>query len=184
MTTPAGGAEQPVAPTETTGLPRAASRRRAAGIYGTIVTASVLATAGGHLRTVPLAVAVFVTLLVYWLAEEYAELGEHATAGHLPTWARTRADLAAKWPMVTPPTSRCWRCGGAVSRRLTVDRCLCRSGCHRGAAPNLRLGRRQRLRLIAGGRTLLTAVRGHPRRADDPAQVVIVHSTDQLIPPG
>lgn len=101
MTTPAGGAEQPAAPTETTGLPRAANRRRAAGIYGTIVTASVLATAGGHLRPVPLAVAVFVTLLVYWLAEEYAELGEHATAGHLPTWARTRADLAAKWPMVS-----------------------------------------------------------------------------------
>jgi hypothetical protein len=42
-----------------------------------------------------------VTLLVYWLAEEYAELGEHATAGHLPTWSQTRADLAAKWPMVS-----------------------------------------------------------------------------------
>jgi hypothetical protein len=101
VTTPAGGAEQPVVSAETTGVPRAADRRRAAGIYGTIVTASVLATAGDHLRPVPLAVAVFVTLLVYWLAEEYAELGEHATAGHLPTWGRTRADLAAKWPMVS-----------------------------------------------------------------------------------
>jgi hypothetical protein len=75
--------------------------RRAAGIYGTIVTASVLATAGATLRTVPLAVAVFVTLLVYWVAEEYAEIGEHASKGHLPTWARTRAALAAKWPMVS-----------------------------------------------------------------------------------
>jgi hypothetical protein len=75
--------------------------RRAAGIYGTIVTAAVLATAGATLRTAPLAVAVFVTLLVYWVAEEYAEIGEHASAGHLPTWAHTRAALAAKWPMVS-----------------------------------------------------------------------------------
>ena len=29
-------------------------------------------------------------LLVYWLAEEFAELGEHASAGHLPTWSHTR----------------------------------------------------------------------------------------------
>jgi hypothetical protein len=75
--------------------------RRAAGIYGTIVTAAVLATAGATLRTAPLAVAVFVTLLVYWVAEEYAEIGEHASKGHLPTWAHTRAALAAKWPMVS-----------------------------------------------------------------------------------
>jgi hypothetical protein len=101
VTTPAGGAEQPVVSAETASRPRAVAKRRAAGIYGTIVTASVLATAGDHLRPLPLAVAVFVTLLVYWLAEEYAELGEHATAGRLPTWSQTRADLAAKWPMVS-----------------------------------------------------------------------------------
>jgi hypothetical protein len=98
---PAGGAEQPVVSAEAASRPRAAGTRRAGGIYGTIVTASVLATAGGHLRPLPLAVALFVTLLVYWLAEEYAELGEQASAGHLPTWSKTRADLAAKWPMVS-----------------------------------------------------------------------------------
>ncbi len=75
--------------------------RRAAGIYGMIVTASVLASAGAFTRTAGLAIAVFVTLLVYWLAEEYAELGEHASKGHLPTWRHTRADLVAKWPMVS-----------------------------------------------------------------------------------
>lgn len=75
--------------------------RPAAGIYGMIVTASVLASAGASLRTGPLAVAVFVTLLVYWVAEEYAEIGEHASKGHLPTLAHTRAALAAKWPMVS-----------------------------------------------------------------------------------
>jgi len=46
-------------------------------------------------------VAVLVTLLVYWIAEQYAELlGEHAEHGHLPTWPHIRAGLAASWPMV------------------------------------------------------------------------------------
>jgi hypothetical protein len=79
-----------------------AARRRSAGIYGTIVASAVLAAGGAHLRTVPLAVAVFVTLLVYWAAEGYAVLlGEHAHAGRLPTWSHVRASLAAIWPMVT-----------------------------------------------------------------------------------
>jgi hypothetical protein len=62
----------------------------------------VLAAGGGHLRTVPLAVTVLVTLLVYWAAEGYAELlAEQAHAGRLPTWAQLRASLAAIWPMVS-----------------------------------------------------------------------------------
>jgi hypothetical protein len=101
VTTPAGEAEQPVGSPETESHPSGAKVRRAEGIYGLIVAASVLATAGGHLRPVPLAVAVFVTLVVYWLAEEYAEIGEHASAGHLPTWAHIRAALLANWPMVS-----------------------------------------------------------------------------------
>jgi hypothetical protein len=77
-------------------------RRRAAGIYGAIVTAAILDTAGGHLPTAALVLAVVVTLLVYWLAEEYAELlGEQAQGGHLPGRAHIRAALAATWPMVT-----------------------------------------------------------------------------------
>ena len=44
----------------------------ASGIYGLIVAASVLAAAGADLPTGPLALAVFGTLVVYWLAEEYA----------------------------------------------------------------------------------------------------------------
>lgn len=80
---------------------RASQRRHASGIYGLIVTAAVLASAGGHLRTVALELAVVVTLVVYWLAEEYAQLVEHASAGHLPTWPHVRAALGAKWPMVS-----------------------------------------------------------------------------------
>jgi hypothetical protein len=101
VTTPAGEAEQPVVSPGMASPAPAAKMRRAEGIYGLVVTASVIATAGTHLRTVPLAVAVFVTLLVYWLAEEYAQVGEHAGAGHLPTWSHIRAELAATWPMVS-----------------------------------------------------------------------------------
>jgi hypothetical protein len=90
------GEPEPVTPTQ------ARSRRRAAGIYGTIITAAILAAAGAHLPTLPLAVSVVVTLLVYWVAEEYAELlAEQVEGGRLPTWPHVRAALAATWPMVT-----------------------------------------------------------------------------------
>jgi hypothetical protein len=50
----------------------------------------------------PLAIAVVVTLLVYWAAEGYAELlGEQIHAGRLPTREQVRAALAGLWPMVT-----------------------------------------------------------------------------------
>ena len=60
----------------------------------------MLAAVGSDLPTGALALAVFVTLVVYWLAEEYAGLVEHASAGQLPSWAQARAALKAKWPIV------------------------------------------------------------------------------------
>jgi hypothetical protein len=95
------GEAEPVVSAEAAGRTRLSQIRQAAGIYGLIVTAAVLATAGGSLRTVPMMLAVFVTLVVYWVAEEYAQLEAHANAGHLPTWRHVRSDLAAKWPMVS-----------------------------------------------------------------------------------
>jgi hypothetical protein len=81
---------------------RTAGRRRASGIYGSIVTAAILTAAGGQLPTVPLAIAVVVTLFVYWTAEEYAELlGEHVQDGKLPGRAQISAELRTTWPMVT-----------------------------------------------------------------------------------
>jgi positive regulator of sigma E activity len=81
---------------------RVAGRRRAAGIYGTIITAAVLASAAGHLPTAALAVAVLVTLVAYWLAEQYADvLGEQIVQGRPPSWARIGAGLASTWPMVS-----------------------------------------------------------------------------------
>ena len=77
-------------------------RRRAAGIYGAIITAAILDTAGGHVSTIALVISVVVTLLVYWIAEQYAEvLGEHTTGGHLPSRASIRGALISTWPMVT-----------------------------------------------------------------------------------
>ncbi len=67
-----------------------------------IITAAVLAAAGDHVPTLPLALSILVTLLVYRLAEEYAELlGEQLEGGRLPTWADVRGALAATWPMVS-----------------------------------------------------------------------------------
>ena len=77
-------------------------RRRAAGIYGAIVTAAILDVAGGKLPTEALVVAVVATLLVYWLAEEYAELlAEQVEGGVVPSWAYIRDELTATWPMVS-----------------------------------------------------------------------------------
>src|SRR5215510_643492 len=73
-------------------------RRRAAGIYGAIITAAILDTAGGHVSTA----ALVVTLLVYWIAEEYAEvLGERTAGGRLPSRAYIQGSLVSSWPMVS-----------------------------------------------------------------------------------
>ena len=86
----------PAPPAKTSG------RRRAAGIYGAIVTAAILDAAGGKLPTDTLVVAVVATLVVYWLAEQYAELlGEQVQGGAVPTWDYIRGQLDATWPMVS-----------------------------------------------------------------------------------
>ena len=77
-------------------------RRRAAGIYGAIVTAAILDTAGGDVSTAALVISVVVKLLVYWVAEEYAEVvGEQVEEGRLPGRAYIWGALAATWPMVS-----------------------------------------------------------------------------------
>ena len=81
---------------------KTSKRRRAAGIYGAIVTAAILDAAGGKLPTDTLVVAVVATLVVYWLAEQYAELlGEQVQGGAVPTWDYIRGQLDATWPMVS-----------------------------------------------------------------------------------
>jgi hypothetical protein len=81
---------------------RDTGRRRAASIYGTIITAAVLAAGGSQLSTAALEATVLVTLVVYWLAEQYAELlGQHTHAGRLPAASQVRSSLRESWPMVS-----------------------------------------------------------------------------------
>jgi hypothetical protein len=81
---------------------RSPGKRRAAGIYGAIITAAILAATGDELHIAALVVTVLITLVVYWLAEEYAELlGEQVEGGMVPTWDYIHGALAATWPMVT-----------------------------------------------------------------------------------
>jgi hypothetical protein len=96
VTITAGDGRRPGRPAQISG------RHRAASIYGAIITAAIIAATGADLSTGALVIAVVVTLLVYWVAEEYAEvLGEQAEDGHLPTWASIRGMLASTWPMVS-----------------------------------------------------------------------------------
>jgi hypothetical protein len=92
----AGDGRRPGQPVKISG------RHRAASIYGAIITAAIIAASGGELPTDAVVIAVVVTLLVYWLAEEYAEvIGEQAEGGRLPAWAAIRGMLASTWPMVS-----------------------------------------------------------------------------------
>jgi len=88
----------PQHPGEPTEPPRL---RPADGIYGTIITASVLASAGDELAAGPLAISVLITLAVYWLADVYSELlGGHFERGRLPSWPEVRTAMIVAWPMV------------------------------------------------------------------------------------
>jgi hypothetical protein len=61
-----------------------------------------MTTAGDSLTTLGLALSVLITLVVYWLAEQYAEvLGGQVASGRLPTWGSIRAALAGSWPIVS-----------------------------------------------------------------------------------
>jgi len=67
----------------------------AAGVYGIIVSSSVLVTA--HAETaVKLDVIVVVTLMIYWAAERYARIvAERIHEGHRPTWHVVREQLTS-----------------------------------------------------------------------------------------
>ncbi len=82
--------------------PRRGRPRQADGIYGTIITASVLVSAGDELAALPLTVSVLVTLVVYWLADVYARLlADPLERGRLPSWHDARHALAESWPLVS-----------------------------------------------------------------------------------
>ena len=122
----------------------AARRHRAASIYGTIVTAAVIAAGGGQLSSAQLAVTIVVTLIVYWLAEQYAELlGTHTHGGHLPSVSLVRSSLAEAWAMVTASFVPVASIGVAVLFwGVIVGRGLCSTHRDRRALGRARLQRR------------------------------------------
>src|SRR5262249_49144384 len=108
-------------------------RRRAAGIYGAIITAAILDTIGGHASTTVLVISVVVTLLVYWIADDYAG-GLRGAPGLVPGAAgRDRAVV----PRPPPPAAG----GGAghAGRGLRAHRRECRAGGGDRAADGPRL---------------------------------------------
>ena len=82
-------------------LKREDEESTAAGIYGTIVSAAVMASShADEARTVIAGVGV--TLVVYWAAERYARLvAERIHEHHKPTWRQARRQLGEGWEIVT-----------------------------------------------------------------------------------
>lgn len=75
--------------------------RTANGIYGVIVGTAVMAADNGS-GVGRLAVAVIVTLLVYWAAERYAHvLARRISLGRQLTRAELRRELSDGWELVT-----------------------------------------------------------------------------------
>ena len=73
--------------------------RAPAAIYGTIISASVLA-ASDEGSALEIALGVFFTLLVYWLAERWSELIGSHLQGEPFDWAHARRVFVRGWPMV------------------------------------------------------------------------------------
>jgi hypothetical protein len=79
----------------------ALASRLSAAIYGLIVSGAVMAAAGEHGSVRDVAITVFLTVLVYWLAESYADmLGEQIAEERPSTRARSWELLRQGFPLV------------------------------------------------------------------------------------
>jgi len=134
----------------------------ASGIYGTIVSAAVMASShADSARTVIAGVAV--TLVVYWAAERYARLvADRIHAGRKPTWAEVRRQLGTGWEIVTASTlplivlavlaARGTDLTTAVFAGLACSTLLlCLAGWEIGRGTELSVLERTALVVIAGG---------------------------------
>lgn len=82
-------------------IARASEESTAAGIYGVIVSAAVMAVSQAE-SAPAIIVGTLVTLLIYWGAERYSRLvAERIHAGHRPTWRHVRLQLTTGWEIVT-----------------------------------------------------------------------------------
>jgi hypothetical protein len=134
----------------------------AAGIYGIIVGAAVMASSHGDTAGAVVA-AVTVTLVVYWAAERYARLV--ATRIHedrKPTWREVGRQLGEGWEIVTASalplivlaalTTRGVDVTSAVFTALACSTLLlCLAGWEIGHGTRLSLVERSMLVVVAGG---------------------------------
>jgi hypothetical protein len=134
----------------------------ASGIYGTIVSAAVMASShADSARTVIAGVAV--TLVVYWAAERYARLvADRIHAGRKPTWAEVRRQLGTGWEIVTASTLPLIVLGVLAARGTDLTTAvfaglacstllLCLAGWEIGRGTELSVLERTALVVIAGG---------------------------------
>src|SRR5215217_5956939 len=83
------------------GMARATEESTAAGIYGVVVSAAVMAASHAE-SAARLIAAVLITLIIYWGAERYARLvAERNHGGHRLSWAQVGQQLTSGWEIVT-----------------------------------------------------------------------------------
>jgi hypothetical protein len=82
-------------------LRRRTEENTAAGIYGVIVGAAVMATTHAD-SVIQLELAVLVTLVIYWAAERYSRIvAERIIEGRRPSWHEVRQQLTYGWAIVS-----------------------------------------------------------------------------------
>jgi hypothetical protein len=102
----------------------------AAGIYGIIVSAAVMATAHTP-SAVATDLAVLVTLVIYWSAERYARIvAERIHQGHRPSRQTVRDQVTSGWEMITASfiplaVLTVVRIAGASLRTATIVALVC-----------------------------------------------------------
>ena len=135
--------------------------RTAHGIYGLIVGSAVMAAAHGE-AVGRLAVAVLVTLLIYWVAERYAHVMARRTVlRRRLTRLELRRELSDGWELVTASylplivlvstnVLGFGLTGSVLSALVCSTVLLCLSGWRVGGEAQLGLGQRLLSALVAG----------------------------------
>jgi hypothetical protein len=84
------------------GFAHSNERGVASAIYGLVICAATLAAASVSGELLFEAISVFVTVLVYWMAESYSQaLARHGLKNAPLGWHDIRAILGQGWPMVS-----------------------------------------------------------------------------------
>ncbi|MDX6326260.1 MAG: hypothetical protein QOK15_2614 [Nocardioidaceae bacterium] len=140
---------------------RRSEESTAAGIYGTIISAAVMASS--HADSAGSVIAgVGVTLVVYWAAERYARLvAERIHSDRKPTWRHVLGQLGTGWEMVTASALPLIVLAGLAARGVNLSSAvfaglvcstalLCLAGWEIGHGTQLSVLERIALVMVAG----------------------------------